>query len=185
MKSLQTKIKINAPDYQVWLALKQFHAYELWNPFISHIEGDLKIGNKIKVTLHLSMNRINERIAKNNKANPTTKSDFFLPKDATDLNKSSSFKVKVTHLEENKKLEWKRKSFFLGTYIHEFVLIQKSDNQTIFENNIQMSGVLISIGWEKSIKKIYRSGMELMNEALKRKVESDEFYVNEELMNER
>ncbi|HEB62675.1 MAG TPA: SRPBCC domain-containing protein [Bacteroidetes bacterium] len=181
MKKLNTQIEINAPDYEVWMILNQFYAYELWNPFISEVDGDLKVGNKIKVTLSLGMNRINKRIAANNKANPTKESELFLPEDDI-VNKSSSFKVKITHFDENKRLSWERKSFFLGTYAHDFILEQKSDNQTIFHNNIQMSGFLVSIGWNSSIKKIYRSGLELMNEALKRKIESDEFYVDEKLL---
>ena len=39
--------------------------------------------------------------------------------------------------------------------------------------------------WEAYIKHMYQSGLELMNEALKNKVESNELYIDSNLTDER
>lgn len=182
MKNIQSQIQINAMPYEVWLALTQFHAYELWNPFIGDVRGEVRLGNKLKLTLYPAMSQLNERMIENKKEED---SPNFAGQDMASLNKSSSFNVKVTHLEKEKKLRWERRSFFLGNFFHEFLLETISENQTIFKNNIYMSGFLVNMGWEAYIKHMYQSGLELMNEALKNKVESNELYVDSELTDER
>lgn len=182
MKSIKTQIKINASPYKVWLALTQFHAYELWNPFIADIRGEVGLGNKLKLTLYPVMTQLNERMIENKEPNDAPN---FAGQEMTSINKSSSFKVKVTVLENEKKLSWEKRSFFTGNYFHEFLLEETSNKQTIFKNNIEMSGLLVNMGWEAYIKHMYQSGLELMNERLKDKVESDVLFIDPKLMDER
>ncbi|WP_020538229.1 SRPBCC domain-containing protein [Lewinella cohaerens] len=182
MKSIQTEIKINATLYEVWLALTQFHAYELWNPFIVDIRGEVGLGNKLKLTLYPAMSQLNERMNENKMPDDAPN---FAGQEMTSLNKSSTFKVKISHFEEEKKLSWERRSFFMGSYFHEFLLEETSNNQVIFKNNIEMSGLLVNMGWEAYIKHMYQSGLELMNEKLKEKVESDVLFIDPKLADER
>lgn len=50
-KEITTQIKINATPEQVWNVLTNFDRYGVWNPFIDYIDGDVEVGNKIKVKL--------------------------------------------------------------------------------------------------------------------------------------
>lgn len=182
MKNLPTQIEINATPYEVWLVLTQFHAYELWNPFIANIKGEVCLGKKLHVTLFPSMPKLNDRMRENKKPNEEPN---FAGQEMTQLNKSSTFKVEVTQLQNERKMRWEKRSFFLGNYFHEFILEKTSNETTTFQNNIYMSGFLVNLGWEAYIKHMYQSGLELMNEALKNKVEAKDFYVDIKLADER
>jgi len=50
-KTIQTEIIINATPSEVWEVLTDFSAYPEWNPFISSIEGQPKVGEKIKANI--------------------------------------------------------------------------------------------------------------------------------------
>lgn len=50
MKTIETKMTINAPIETVWTILSQFEAYSSWNPFIISIKG--------KLALHETLNTI-------------------------------------------------------------------------------------------------------------------------------
>lgn len=50
-KQIKTEIIINASREKVWQVLTDFSSYADWNPFIIHIEGELKKGSKLKNTL--------------------------------------------------------------------------------------------------------------------------------------
>jgi hypothetical protein len=50
-KEIKTEILINATPEKVWLILTSFINYPNWNPFIKTIQGEVKIGNKIKVKI--------------------------------------------------------------------------------------------------------------------------------------
>lgn len=50
-KQIKTEIVINASKQTVWAVLTDFAAYPAWNPFIVKIEGDLKLGGKLKNSL--------------------------------------------------------------------------------------------------------------------------------------
>ena len=46
---IKTSIIINATPPEIWKVLINFSAYENWNPFIRSVDGDFKVGNKIKI----------------------------------------------------------------------------------------------------------------------------------------
>jgi len=48
-KEIKTQITINASPQKVWTILSDFENYSSWNPFITSLEGDVEVGNKIKV----------------------------------------------------------------------------------------------------------------------------------------
>lgn len=51
MKELKTEIIINANKEKVWEVLMDFAAYPAWSTFIRSIEGEAKVGSKLKNTL--------------------------------------------------------------------------------------------------------------------------------------
>ncbi|MCB0643993.1 MAG: SRPBCC domain-containing protein [Phaeodactylibacter sp.] len=54
MKQLRTEVHINAPTTVVWQILRAFEEYPSWNPFVVHIEGDLKLAGNLKTTMMLN-----------------------------------------------------------------------------------------------------------------------------------
>lgn len=50
-KEITTQITIKATPEKVWAVLTDFKNYPDWNPFIRAVEGNVKVGEKIKVTI--------------------------------------------------------------------------------------------------------------------------------------
>lgn len=180
MNILKTDISINRPSHEVWNVLISDHNYHVWNPFIQKIEGVLMKDAEVKVTLFPYDDRIYEFVKLKFQKEGRHEVSLFSDQ-TTQLNKTSSFKVKVDTFIENEFLTWSKKSFFLGSYRHEFRLSAKGESETLFENEIQMTGKLVNLGWEQYIKHYYEGGLELMNRSLKTVAESEEFYFDDEL----
>jgi hypothetical protein len=51
-KEVQTQVEIRAPAPLVWKILTEFSAYDIWNPYIYPVHGDLRSGGLLDVTLH-------------------------------------------------------------------------------------------------------------------------------------
>ena len=49
--SIRTEIIINASREKVWSVLTNFSAYPTWNPFITSIKGELKVGGRLENTM--------------------------------------------------------------------------------------------------------------------------------------
>lgn len=49
--TIHTSIDIAASPEIVWAILTDFPSYPEWNPFVSHIEGPIEEGEKIKVSI--------------------------------------------------------------------------------------------------------------------------------------
>lgn len=50
---LRTEVEIDAPPERVWSVLSDFARYHEWNPFITRVEGELREGARISVTMSL------------------------------------------------------------------------------------------------------------------------------------
>jgi hypothetical protein len=50
-KRLFSSIDIEAPAEQVWKVLTDFEAFPAWNPFITHAEGRLEVGARLKLRM--------------------------------------------------------------------------------------------------------------------------------------
>lgn len=48
-KEIKTSIKIKGTPDQVWEVFSNFSDYPNWNPFITSLEGEVKVGEKIKI----------------------------------------------------------------------------------------------------------------------------------------
>lgn len=51
MKRLCAEIEIEAPAERVWQVLTDFRAYGEWNPFMTHVLGEAKLGTRLDVYL--------------------------------------------------------------------------------------------------------------------------------------
>jgi hypothetical protein len=51
-REVQAQIEIQAPADLVWTILVEFPTYEIWNPYIYPIKGELHPGRTLDVTLH-------------------------------------------------------------------------------------------------------------------------------------
>lgn len=51
MRTIEKSIEIDAPPAAVWAVLSDIAAYPDWNPFIPSFEGDLRVGERVRVRL--------------------------------------------------------------------------------------------------------------------------------------
>ena len=51
MKEIKGSVEINAPLERVWQAITDFKSYPEWNPWITRMDGDPKVGSKVGVTV--------------------------------------------------------------------------------------------------------------------------------------
>ena len=54
MKEIRTEIDIKASPEKAWDVLTDFNTFPQWNPFIRQINGDPKVGTKLKIHLQTS-----------------------------------------------------------------------------------------------------------------------------------
>jgi uncharacterized protein YndB with AHSA1/START domain len=80
LKEIRTEIDIKASAEKVWEVLTDFNNFPQWNPFIRQINGDPKVGTKLKIHLH------------------------------TSSGKSRTYRPTVTKVEPNRELRWSGKS---------------------------------------------------------------------------
>ncbi len=141
-KLLYTSIVINATPAKVWEVLTNFNSYPDWNPFIRSINGTPAPGNNFQVTLQP----------------PNSKPILMKPR--------------VLVFEQQKELRW------IGSlgipYIfdgeHVFRLEENSDGTSTLHHFERFRGILIPF-LSTLIEKTTRDGFELMNAALKQRVE--------------
>lgn len=141
MKTIRTEILIEAPASKVWETLIDFETFQEWNPFIQSIQGAVKVGEKLHVSIQI----------------PGASSMKFTPV--------------VQKISPNSTLIWKGKFLIPGLFDgeHRFIL-EPLKNGTRFIHEESFSGLLIPC-FPKSFFKKTKCGFEAMNLALKRRVE--------------
>ena len=142
MNQIHTEIDINAPAEKVWQILADFKNYPQWNPFIKSAEGNIREGEFLKVQIQ-----------------PAGRG-------------AMNFGPKVLKADVNRELRWKGKFLIQGLFDgeHAFVLKEISPQKTKFIHSEKFAGILVLLF--KSVLKDSERGFELMNEALKKRVES-------------
>jgi hypothetical protein len=141
MKNIQTEILINTDITKVWDVLMNFDSYPKWNPFITSISGERKLGNRLTVSI-----------------NPPG-------------GKGMTFKPNILTLEANKEFRWKGKLGINGIFDgeHYFILESVDKDITKFIHGEKFSGLLVPFV-RKMLDKTQK-GYQLMNESIKNECE--------------
>jgi hypothetical protein len=143
MKNIQTEILILADTAKVWDVLMNFDSYPKWNPFITSISGERKLGNRLTVSI-----------------NPPG-------------GKGMTFKPNILTLEANKEFRWKGKLGINGIFDgeHYFILESVDKDITKFIHGEKFSGLLVPFV-SKMLDKTHK-GFQLMNESIKKECEKE------------
>lgn len=139
---IYTEIIIDASKEEVWQVLMNFEEYQEWNPFIREIEGEAKVGEKIKAEIH------------------------------PENSKPMTFKPKVLKAEKNEEFRWKGKLFICGLFDgeHYFKIEEMENGKVKFVHGEKFSGLFKGMILKK-IKESTIKGFNDMNEALKERSE--------------
>ena len=143
MKAIETHIIVDCTPEKIWDILTNFEEYELWNPFMTIVEGDAKLGAKIKVQIR------------------------------TMRGKQRIYHPIITKFEINKELRWKGKSFLPGIFDGEriFLIDKTADNKVAFFHKELFSGLGVKLVGNKLDENL-GEGFEKMNLALKKRAEN-------------
>jgi hypothetical protein len=141
-KLLYTSIVINATPAKVWEVLTNFNSYPDWNPFIRSINGTPAPANNFQVTLQP----------------PNSKPILMKPR--------------VLVFEQQKELRWIGSLGipYLFDGEHVFRLEENSNGSTTLHHFERFRGILIPF-LSTLIEKTTQEGFELMNAALKQRLE--------------
>ena len=142
MRKIETQIEIKCSPAALWEALTDFKSYPEWNPFITYIEGGLKEGGRLRVTVQ--------------------------PPEG----KKMSFSPRVIKVDREKKLSWQGKFLIKGVFdgAHIFEIIPLGKDCVLFIQAEYFSGFLVQLLW-KSIGPKTEAGFKLMNQGLKKRLE--------------
>lgn len=141
MKTIETQIQINATLSEVWDILTDFDSYLEWNPFIKRITGEAIEGKKLAVTI----------------SPPNQKSITFFPT--------------VLSSQKGSRFSWLGHLLFPGIFDGEHIfIIEENEKGSLFIQKENFKGLLVPLVW-KSMEKDTKAGFELMNRALKQRVE--------------
>ncbi len=143
MKAIETHIIVDCTPEKIWDILTNFEKYESWNPFMTKVEGDAKLGAKIKVQIR------------------------------TMRGKQRIYHPIITRFEINKELRWKGKSFLPGIFDGEriFLIDKTADNKVAFFHKELFSGLGVKLVGNKLDENL-GEGFEKMNLALKKRAEN-------------
>lgn len=114
-KEITTQITIKATPEKVWAVLTDFKKYPDWNPFIRSVEGNVQVGEKIKVIIH--------------------------PPEAKEM----TFKPIVLTKTDEKELSWFGTLFFRGIFDgeHRFEIVDNNDGTVTLKHSEKFRGVLV------------------------------------------
>lgn len=141
---IKTEVKINATPKEVWAIITQFDKYPKWNPFIKSVEGLVKVGEFITVSIEPSGSN------------------------------AMTFKPKVLTFVENKEFSWLGHLLFPGIFDgnHKFELIDNRDGTTCFIQSEKFSGIMVRL-FKNNLNKNTKEGFIMMNKKLKELVETN------------
>jgi hypothetical protein len=140
--NITTSIIINATAEKVWRILTDFENYPQWNPFITSIAGEIKVGNSLQVTI------------------------------APPNGNTMKFKPTLLVANEQKVLKWEGKLLFKGLFDgeHQFEIIDNKNGTVTFVQSENFTGVFVPL-FTKTININTKNGFVLMNEKLKERAE--------------
>ena len=141
MREIRTEIEIDAPPERVWDVLTDTAAYDAWNPFIRQLEGDLREGSTLKVTM------------------------------APPGGRAMTFRPAVTGLQPRRRFAWLGhlgvRGVFDGEHVHEIEEI--GQNRTRYVQRERFTGLLVPLAG--GVLRKTEEGFRRMNLALKQRAE--------------
>jgi len=141
MKLLKTEIQINASPEKVWSVLTGLDEYSSWNPFIKEAKGKVKQGEQLKVLI------------------------------APPGKNAMTFKPIVKSVVKYREFSWLGRFLLPGIFDGEHIFtITENNKGCLLVQKEKFSGLLVPLMWH-SLEKNTRRGFELMNSALKQRVE--------------
>ena len=143
-KEIKTEIDIDSSIDVIWNVISDFHRYNLWNPFITKIEGKLELDNKIKIVIKTASGKVRNY-------NPI-----------------------ITKVEPPHELRWKGQLFSSSIFSGEriFIIKEINNNKAKFLNCEKFTGIGSYLTPKKMEHDILKS-FELMNRSLKKYVEEN------------
>jgi hypothetical protein len=144
MKEISTSITINATAAKVWSVFTNFSEYSRWNPFIKSVEGQVVVGNKIKIKL--------------------------TPPESNEM----IFKPTILVYKENQELQWLGYLLIPGLFDgrHIFNIVDNGNNAVTFYQKEVFNGILVPL-FSKMLDNNTKTGFMLMNKELKKICESN------------
>ena len=142
MKTIETRLLIDASKEDIWRVLTDFDAYPRWNTFVKSISGDPVLGAKLCVRICL-------------------KGD-----------KCMAFKPTVLEVVDNTHLSWNGALLFSALFngTHQFTLNEQPNGQVEFIHKEDFKGWIVPLLWSK-ISSDTLSGFERFNQELKQEIE--------------
>jgi len=143
MRVLEKTIAIDATPDEVWAVLVDFDDYGDWNPFVTSIAGPAEAGERLTVVL------------------------------APPGGRAITMKPTVRAAEASRRFAWLGHLGVPGIFdgAHEFLIERGADGTTEFTQRETFRGALVPFAG--SVLRKTAAGFELMNEALKRRVEGE------------
>ena len=134
---------VNSTPEKIWNILINFEEYELWNPFMTKVVGDAKLGSKIMVKIQ------------------------------TVRGKERTYYPIITKFEIDKELRWKGKSFLPGIFDGEriFIMEKSTNNQVSFLHKEIFTGLGVKFVGDK-LGKDLKESFDKMNISLKSRAEN-------------
>ena len=142
MKSIETKIEIDASPARVWEVFTDFGRYPQWNPFLVLLGGPVSVGERIEARLTPPGGR------------------------------GMTFKPEILVFDQDRELRWLGRLLIPGLFDgeHQFFVEPFGEGRTRFIQREEFRGILVPLAM-RMIGSSIKQGFEEMNTALKQLVE--------------
>lgn len=143
MKEITTEIEIDATPKRVWRVLMDFAAYPEWNPFVRTMEGQARVGTRLKAYLKASKGL------------------------------GMTIKPTVLVADPDRELRWLGRTLLPGVFDgeHYFLIEPLGPNKVRFTQGERFRGALVFLIGALGVIKNARRGFVDLNQALKDRAE--------------
>jgi len=142
MKSLHATVDIDAPAERVWQVVSDFGRYPDWNPFIVRAAGELRVGERLDITI------------------------------AAPGMKPVSFRPRVLDVEPGRLVRWKGEFKLAGLFDgrHALIVDPLDGGRSCFTTHEDVTGILLP--FVGKVMTASQQGFELMARAVKERAEA-------------
>ena len=142
MKSLHAAVEIDAPAERVWQVVSDFARYAGWNPFIVRAAGELRVGERLDITI------------------------------AAPGMKPVSFRPRVLDVDPGRLSRWKGEFKLPGLFDgrHALIVDALDGGRSRFTTHEDVTGILLP--FVGKVMTASQQGFELMAQAVKKRAEA-------------